>query len=387
MRRKAVLLAVLLVVAATPAGVAATAGGAGSAGVASGTDAASSTGATGSAASVAGTAATLQTNCSFPVTETDATGTEVTVEQKPERVTTLGPSAAQTMWEIGGKAQVVGVTQYADYLDGAQSRTNVSAAGQGFVNVEKVVGTNPDLVLAPNIIPNETVRKLRDAGLTVYRFEDAASVEDIYAKTNLTGRLTGNCAGAAETVSWMQDRIGTVREAVEGEPKPRVLISQGGGWTAGNGTFLGNLVELAGGTNVAAEANVSGYQKISGEVVVKQNPEYIVQVGQFGVYPKTDAYNATDAVKQGNVVTIDDNYASQPAPRVVYPIVKMAKAFHPEAYAAANATTTASGTTAAAMNESTETATAGGAAGSIPGFGVGAALAALSGAALLAGRR
>ena len=38
-------------------------------------------------------------DCSFPVTMTDATGTEITIDERPERVTTTNPSAAQTMWE------------------------------------------------------------------------------------------------------------------------------------------------------------------------------------------------------------------------------------------------------------------------------------------------
>ncbi|WP_158057246.1 PGF-CTERM-anchored ABC transporter substrate-binding protein [Halorussus halophilus] len=344
-----------------------------------------------------------QADCSFPFTASDATGTEVTVEEKPERVVTLSPSAAQTMWEIGGKSQVVGVSKFSAYLDGADSRANVSGAGRTAVVVEKVVAEDPDLVLAPNVITNETVTKLREAGLTVYRFGPATSVEDIYAKTELTGELTGNCEGAAETVSWMKDRVETVRQAVEGEDSPSVLVSQGGGWTAGEGTFINNLVELAGGENVAVTANVSGYAKLSDEVVVEQNPQYIVQLGQFGAYPKTAAYNNTAAVKNGNVFTVNGNFVSQPAPQVVYPLTKMAKTFHPEAYAEANAsvetttqgtetsameTTSDSGTTEEAMADDTATTTTGeSSSGTVPGFGASAALVAFATVALLASRR
>jgi len=349
-----------------------------------------------------GAAGATQAECSFPVTATDATGTEVTVDERPERVTTLSPSAAQTMWEIGAESQVVGLSEHATYLEGAESRTNVSAAGQSRISVETVVSTEPDLVLAPNVISNDTVEQLRDAGLTVYKFEFAASIDDIYAKTELAGELTGNCEAAGETVSSMRDRISTVEQAVENSERPRVFVSVGGGWTAGQGTFVNSMVELAGGTNVAVEANITSYQQISEEVIVEQDPEWIVQLGEFGAYPKTDAYNGTSAVQNDRVMTIDDPNISQPAPRVVNGIVRMAEAFHPEAYAEANATTTATETTAetelttaapttdeSAMAEATtETTTeASGASGGVPGFGVPAALAALAGGALLAGRR
>ncbi|USZ68601.1 PGF-CTERM-anchored ABC transporter substrate-binding protein [Halorussus salilacus] len=364
-------------------------------------------------AAASGTSAT-QAECSFPATHTDATGTEVTVEESPERVTTLSPSAAQTMWELGAEEQVVGLTQYALYLDGADSRTNVSAAGNQTVSVEKVVSTDPDLVLAPNVIPNETVERLRDAGLTVYKTRFATSLDDIYAKTERIGELTGNCEAADETVASMRDRVETVEEAVENSESPRVFVSVGGGYTAGQGTFVSNMVEVAGGTNIAVEANVSGYKQISEEVIVEQDPEWIVQLGAYGVYPQTDAYNATTAVQNDQVTTVTNENISQPAPRVVNAIVQMAQAFHPEAYEEANATAETTTTTEAtttdeptttdattdepttteattdegAMAEETDTTTGASSDSSsdVPGFGVPAALAALAGAVLLARR-
>ncbi|WP_135829273.1 PGF-CTERM-anchored ABC transporter substrate-binding protein [Halorussus halobius] len=362
------------------------------------------------AAAASGSAAgAAQADCSFPVTSTDATGTEVTVEERPERITTLSPSAAQTMWELGAESQVVGVTKYATYLEGADSRTNVSGAGQSYASVESVVSTESDLVIAPNVVPNSTVEQLREAGQTVYKMEFATSVDDIYDKTELFGELTGNCEAASETVASMRDRISTVREAVENSDRPRVFASQGGGWTPGSGTFIGNMVELAGGTNVAAEANISGYGQISEEVIVTQDPEWIVQIGQFGTYPQTEAYNGTYAVQNDQILTVTSENVSQPAPRVVNAVVKMAEAFHPEAYAEANATTTVETTTSetttelettvepttveptettteAAMQEETTTA-ADDSSGGVPGFGVPAAVFALAGAALLARRR
>ena len=348
------------------------------------------------ATGVASDAGATQASCSFPATYTDATGTEVTIDEKPERVTTLAPSAAQTMWELGAEEQVVGLTQHALYLEGADSRTNVSAAGQG-VSVEKVVGTEPDLVLAPNVISNETVEQLRDAGLTVYKFDFATSIDDIYAKTERTGELTGNCEGANETVSWMQDDIETVHEAVENSDRSSVFISIGGGWTAGSGTFISQMVELAGGSNVAAESNVTGYGQISQEVIVEQDPEWIVQIGQYGDVPETDAYNNTHAVQNDQVITVSNENISQPAPRVVNAIVQMAQAFHPEAYTEANATKTEQTDTTEAMSdtetttdlttETTTTEAGSDASEGIPGFGVPAAVAALAGAVLLARRR
>ena len=361
MKRATLLAAILVVAALSPVGALGTAG-------ATATDATNA----------------VEQDCTFPVTKTDATGTEVTVEAEPQRIVTLSPSAAQTAWEVGAKDKVVGVTKYATYLDGAESKTNVSGAGMTTVVRSKVVDLEPDLVLAPNIIPDETVQKLRSAGLTVYKFRKAESVEDVYAKTTLTGRLTGECEGASETVEWMKDRIDTVEQAVEGEDSPRVLYSMQGGYTAGEGTFINKIIEAAGGTNVAAEAGISGYKPISKEVVLERNPQWLVLDSDREIQTE---YEATAAGKNDQTVTLDRNYVNQPAPRIVLPITKLAKTFHPEAYEQANVTTTTtvtSTTTPADAGDATTTTTT--ESSGQPGFGAGVAVVALAAVALLARR-
>ncbi len=333
-------------------------------------------------------------SCSFPHTATDSTGTEVTVDAPPDRVVALGASAAQTIWEVGGRERVVGmpVQPYTAYLEGADERTPVMNEDGFTVNVEVVVDLDPDLVLAPDIIPADTVTTLREAGLTVYRFEAARSIEDVYAKTVRIGRLTGECEGAEETVAWMQDRIGVVREAVADEPAPRVVLPLGGGFVAGEGTFLDAMVTVAGGRNVAASANVTGYQQVSPEVIVEQDPEWIVLPSNLPRSEiETSAYNATTAVREDQVVVVDSNLANQPAPRIVYPIETIAMALHPAAYAAANATPTPTPVTPKPTASPTATAPGPGASptdGTVgtpgqPGFGLALALVAVLAALLL----
>ena len=325
-------------------------------------------------------------SCTFPFTRTDATGTRVTVESGPERVVALQPSAAQTMWEIGARGEVVGmpVNQYTSTLEGYQRPTNVVAADGYSVNVEAVIDLDPGVVLAPNVTPVDTVRQLRDAGLTVFYFEEARSIEDVYAKTLLTGQLTGNCEGAAERTARMRVRIDRVREAVADEPRPSVLYPLGGGVVAGSDTFLHEVITTAGGSNLAAEAGVSGYGQISPEVVVAEDPQWIVW--NEGL-PRSalSAYNETTAMREEQIVRVNPSHANQPAPRVALVIEEIARALHPEAMAAANRTATGSDGRAGVTTDGTadsETSAPG-----QPGFGVVAGLVALVVALVAATRR
>ena len=325
--------------------------------------------------------ATTQEQCTFPVTATDATGTEVTVEEEPQRVVVLQASAAQVMWEIGAKEKVVGmpVKSYTAYLNGSKERTDVLTA-KGSVKRETVVGLQPDLVLAPNVVPNETVRQLRNDGLTVYKTDFGKSLEAIYAKTKLFGRMTGNCEEANQTISQMKDRVQTVRKAVEGEERPRVLY-EFYNFTAGNGTFVHEVIETAGGDNIAANAGISGYERISEEVVAERDPQWVVHPSDAPL-PSGEPYVSTTAYEQNQTLEVNANYMNQPGPRVVVPMTKLAKAFHPEAFAKANATATETSGDAGTTEATTTAAETG-----QPGFGLTAMVAALALVAVLLGRR
>ncbi|GAB7010521.1 PGF-CTERM-anchored ABC transporter substrate-binding protein [Halorubrum trueperi] len=252
--------------------------------------------------------------CGFPLEVTDATGTTVTLDERPERITTTNPSAAQTLWEIGARDRVVGVTQFAAYLDGADERTDVSAEGLG-VSVERVVDTDPDLVLAPNASADQ-VGDLREQDLTVYHFAEATSVEDIAAKTETIGRLVGNCEGAADTNDEMNEAVADVEERTADLDRPAALYPLGDGFVAADGTFINEIMRIGGVDNVAA-AEHEGYPQLSNEVILQTDPEVLLVQSDDAAILDEEPYASTTAGGEGNYVVMNTNYLNQPGPRSV----------------------------------------------------------------------
>jgi iron complex transport system substrate-binding protein len=330
---------------------------------------------TAGAVGVAGTAAAQADSgeCDYPLTVTDATGTEVTIEEAPERVVTLAPSAAQTMWEIGAREKVVGISGRATYLNDTDGLPIISNE-DGVVSTEQVVAQEPDVVLAPDIIGDDKIDQLREANLTVYNFAAATSLDDVADKTRLTGQLVGACEGANARADTFEETVSTVESALEGVDRPSVLYLLGGEFTAGANTYIHSVLETAGGTNVAAEAGISGYGQISREVVANASPEYIVvSSGAPEVIPDAAAYNDTPAVQNDQIVTVDANYLNQPAPRTSLVLEALASEFHPDAYQSGGE----------GLEQSTPVETT---AADAPGFGPLLALVAVLGAALFARR-
>lgn len=360
-------------------------------------------------ATTVGAASAQADSCTFPYSATDATGTEVTVDSDPERVVTLSPSAAQTMWELGASDEVVGVSQYAAYLDGADEKANVS--GGGGPSVERVLAANPDLVLVPNStygFARDRVEQIRAQGVPVFVFGAGTSLSFVADKTEQIGRLTGNCEAGRESAAEIRTSVDQMREVLADEEKP-VGLNYFYGYTSGANTFIGDVMTTGGLRNGAAEANITGFAQVNTETVVEMNPEYVVVPSGASV-PNTAAWNSTTAVQEGNVVAVNENYLQQPAPRSVDAAETIMQAVHPEAFeeyramqTQSNATataaetematttgdapeTTAQATTTVAVDDTpaaSQTATG----TSTPGFGVLLAFVSLLATALLATRR
>jgi len=275
------------------------------------------------------------TACSFPTSAVDATDTEVRIEEEPESVVTLNPSAAQMLWEMGAEEKVIGVTKHAMNLAGAEDRTNISRADRT-ISHEVVVDLDPDLVLAPlsTVTTTEDVTKLRDAGLSVFAYPSATSIDEVRNRTLLTGRLVGECDGAEDTVDWMDERISVVEDAVDGRSKPDALYAFYG-YTAGSDTFIHEIIETAGGANLAAEMGIQGYTPLNEEAVLEHDPDWIILNSDSPTVPEGEGYRQTTAARKNQTVIVETNYLNRPGPRIVHGITKLAKTFHPEAYASA----------------------------------------------------
>lgn len=283
-------------------------------------------------------------DCEFPVEVEDATGETVTVKEEPERVVVLAPSAAQHLWEIGAEEKVVGmpVNQYTEYLEGSEEREHVlTESDQGFdmPDNEKIVDLDPDLVLSPNVIPEDAVTELRhDAGLTVYHYPLAGSFEDVMTLVERSGQLVGECESAREVTGEMEERIDLVENAVADEEKPRVFYDMGYGtadnppYSINDQAFEHEVLETAGAENIAADIDAEyggAYPQVSTEVILDENPEWIVTPGeQLSEFP---GYDETTAMQNDQVIRIDGNYISQHGPRTVDALVAIAEELHPEA--------------------------------------------------------
>lgn len=271
------------------------------------------------------------------LTFTDGLGREVTLDGPAQRIVSMAPSNTEILFAIGAGDQVIGRDQLSDYPEEAK---NVADIGSTFeaLNTELIVSLQPDLVLAAEINTPEQVKQLEDLGLTVYYLKNPLTLEEMYANVELVARLTGHETEAATLIESLEARVAAVDEKIAPlSSRPSVFYELDATdpakpYTAGKGTFITQLIERAGGSNIAAD--LEGYLQMSLEQVVAADPAFIILGdARYGITPELVAqrpgWENLSAVKNGNVLPFNDDLVSRPGPRLVDALEELAKLLRP----------------------------------------------------------
>ena len=271
----------------------------------------------------------------FPTTVTDFQNRSVTVPRRPERIVSIGPSITEFLFALGAGPRVVGADDFSDEPAAAKQLEKVGGIK---VNFEKVVSLKPDLVLTVKF-SDGTIEKLAGAGLLVLVVDPQTTV-DVARTAILVGRAVGS---DGETMARdIQKRVDDVRSKTSSAgSKPRVYHEIDASdptkiFTVGPGSYIHDLIEIAGGQNIAARAT-SAYPQLSAEEILRGDPEIIVlAAAEYSAKPDQVAarsgWAAINAVKNNRIVSIAPNLINRPGPRVGEAAEAYARLVHPELF-------------------------------------------------------
>jgi iron complex transport system substrate-binding protein len=271
----------------------------------------------------------------FPATLSDFQSRSVTVPARPERLVSIGPSITAFLFALGAGPRVVGVDDFSDEPAEAATREHVGGIK---VNFEKVVALKPDLVFSVKF-SDGTIEKLQAASLNVL-VVDPQSVSDVAKTATLLGKAVG--ADGEALARSIQQRVDAVRtKTANVTTRPRVYHEIDASdpakiFTVGPGSYINDLIDIAGGANIAARA-ASAYPQLSAEEILRTDPEIIVLAADaYSAKPADVAarqgWSIIAAVKSNRILTIDPNLINRPGPRVGEAAEAYAKLVHPELF-------------------------------------------------------
>jgi iron complex transport system substrate-binding protein len=273
-----------------------------------------------------------------PGTYTDDMGPAVSIQKSPERIVSHVPSITEILFALGLGDRIVGVSDFCDYPEEAKSKPSV---GNYFnPSIERIVALNPDLVLTDG--HSEGVKQLDSLGIA-FLVIDPKDFDGIFRDIKLIGQATGTEARANKLVDQMKADVARITNQVKGAQKVKAFYvidatDLNNPWTAGPGSFIDSLINMAGGENVAGKAVVP-WPQFSIEQLVNADPEVIILPAKHGTAFTTPeelqghpGWRQLTAVKQDRIYTIDSDLVDRSGPRIVQGLEEIARILHPELF-------------------------------------------------------
>jgi iron complex transport system substrate-binding protein len=277
----------------------------------------------------------------FPLTITDATGTDVIIAAPPQRVISLNPGLTEIVFALGHGDSLVAVDSYSDYPPEAkdiQPRLTTYPSP----SVETIVSLQPDLVLSL-AEKDEDLALIRGQGVPVLKLFPK-NFDETVATIRQLGQLFGSSDAGDAIAADMLMRRDAVVAAVADAPRPRVYEELDASdpdkpFVAGPNGFYGQLIDLAGGINIFEDLP-SDVGQVGAESIVQRDPEVIILTdADLPFNPQTPemvkarpGWNTISAIRSNAIYTVDASIYASIGPRLADGLEQLAKLLHPDRF-------------------------------------------------------
>lgn len=245
-------------------------------------------------------------------------------KQAYNRIISLMPSNTEILYELGLGKQVVGVSTVDDYPKEVKNKRQFDAMK---LNKEALLKAKPDLILAhesQKSMNGKVLSSLKQNGVKVVYVKDAKTISEMYETFESIGKLTNKEQAATKLIDETKRNISKVVASVpDNEQQPNVFMevsSEPEIFTTGKNTFFNDMLTQLHAKN-SFDSKV-GWQKVSKEAIIKQNPD--VMIGTMGisktkyqdVVEQRGGFNHIQAVQDNQVTTVNGDKISRPGPRI-----------------------------------------------------------------------
>lgn len=275
----------------------------------------------------------------YPVEVADDLGNKVVLEKKPQRIISMAPSMTELLYSLGLGDRVVGVTTFADYPEEAKNNEKIGSVSDP--NVEKIVALKADLVLTTSITKMEYYERLKELNIKVAGFQPT-NIEETIEVMNKVGKLAGEEYLAKELTKKMSEQLKKIEELVNNKLKenerPGVFYEI---WhdplmTAGDNTFIDDLIGTAGGYNIGAEAQ-GLWPQFNLEKLIAENPDVYISSHHSDDHTFTveglksrNNYGVLNAIKNDRIYFVKQNLITRPSPRIILGLKDLTEAIWPD---------------------------------------------------------
>ena len=254
------------------------------------------------------------------LTVVDDLGRIVKVKKNANRFLPLAPSVTEMLYLVCDAKKIVGRTPNCNFPSALLAKPIVNNYPP---DLERILFLHPDLVITKDgMLSLSQAEAIEKMGVPVY-FQKYNSVEDIFVGITKLGELTGNKEiGKIKADSLRLIISKNIKLVGEGKKKKvLLLISKERYFSFGKNSYASDILAISGAVNAVDSIYDSSYPVLSSEYILKINPDIIIGGEQVGLendfFEWHKELKRTNAYKNGQCFTINDDYLSRPGPRVV----------------------------------------------------------------------
>lgn len=252
------------------------------------------------------------------------------------RYISLAPSTTEILFALGLDDEIVGVSTYCNYPEAALSKTKIGDFSQP--NMETIIALRPDYIFGTGLEQIPVIAELKRIFPNIY-VADPATIGELLKTISDIGALTNRTKEARELVNRMledMEAVNALTQTIPQDKKVKVFVEI---WheplmTAGKGSFVDELVTLAGGINIAHDV-IRPFCNYSSEKVISLDPECIIMTymdkeAPLKLLETRFGWGNIKAVRNKRVFNdIDPDILLRPGPRITDGLKEIFKRLYP----------------------------------------------------------
>jgi len=271
---------------------------------------------------------------------TDREGYTITVPAEVNTIVTIGPSTTEIIVALGFADRIITADRFSGDVEGLPAGV-VAEFGVLDFDAEFIVNLMPDIVFVTGMTrvhgDDDPMAPVSSAGITVVYMPTSVSIAAIMEDIRFIADVMEATEAGERIISTMQAEIDAITAIISNITVTRTVYFEisPAPWmfSFGSGTFLNEMIELAGATNIFADQE--GWIPVSEEVLLELNPDVILTSTDFipdpiGEIMERPGFDVLTAVQNGDVFIIDTAASNRPTHNITRALREIAEAVFPE---------------------------------------------------------
>ena len=261
-------------------------------------------------------------------------------QQEINTIVSIGPSNTEILVALGFGDKIIAADTYSADVEGLSPAASVALSMMA-LDAEYLINLMPDVIFITDMAmaggTHDPLAAVGAVGIDVIYVPISATIAAIMEDIRFIASVMGAEEAGENVISKMQEEIDEIRRIAETITLTRTVYFEisPAPWmfSSGRGTFLHEMLELAGAQNIFAAQD--GWLGVTDEMLLQANPDVILTSTDFLDDPEAEiigrpGFHAITAVQTGNVHRIDTAYSSRPSPNITRALREIALAVFPE---------------------------------------------------------